>query len=242
MRRLVKPMQNTRSVYPSVVFTSTKHSIKENHLRTNERILSVVKSMPAKFVNTFLPCTSSHLSFILRKLWSSSLFKSAREISKIRPFKPSEAIYFRAKHRSSSSVNRSSNPRRVASRRSLGLLTLISRAPYLGPLRAAHERLADVSHGEHARRLNIIPILLRERVNTARRANTWRQSSSHRHSASPKRASIASPSLSKTPISTTRDARDAAHTDAARRATTSNERRAEESRARWRRRTRARRD
>jgi len=56
------------------------------------------------------------------------------------------------------------------------------------------------------------------------------------------RASIAAPSLSKTPISTTRDARDAAHTDAARRATTSNERRAEESRARWRRRTRARRD
>ena len=63
-------------------------------------------------------------------------------------------------------------------------------------MRAAHERLADVSHGEHARRLNIIPILLRERVNTARRANTWRQSSSHRHSASPKRASIASPSPS----------------------------------------------
>jgi hypothetical protein len=56
------------------------------------------------------------------------------------------------------------------------------------------------------------------------------------------RRSIASPSLSKTPISTTRDARDAAHTDAVRRATTSNERRAEESRARWRRRTRARRD
>ena len=27
----------------------------ENHLRTSERSLSVVKSMPAQFVSTFLP-------------------------------------------------------------------------------------------------------------------------------------------------------------------------------------------
>jgi hypothetical protein len=39
-----------------------------------------------------LPCTSSALSLILRKAWSSSCCKSANETSNTRPFNPSEAI------------------------------------------------------------------------------------------------------------------------------------------------------
>merc|ERR1719183_3135694 len=92
MRRLVKPRQNTRRVYWSVVFTSTKVSMRENHLRTRERSLSVVKSIPANWVSTLVPWTSSHLRSILRKAWSSSWLRSAREHSKMRPLRPSEAI------------------------------------------------------------------------------------------------------------------------------------------------------
>jgi hypothetical protein len=45
-RFLVKAMQKTRSMKPSVVLTSTCASISDCHLRTRERSLSVVKSMP----------------------------------------------------------------------------------------------------------------------------------------------------------------------------------------------------
>ena len=41
-------------------------------------------------------------------------------------------------------------------------------------MRAADERLADVTHGEHARGLDIVPILLRERIDTAREGKTTR--------------------------------------------------------------------
>ena len=41
----------------------------------------------------YLPCTSSHCSLILRYAWSSSLLRSARQISKTRPLSISEAIF-----------------------------------------------------------------------------------------------------------------------------------------------------
>src|SRR5690349_13993783 len=63
------------------------------HLRTMERSLSEVMSIPWKLVRQFLPWTSSTRSLILRKECSSDLFKSAREISRTRPFKASLAFF-----------------------------------------------------------------------------------------------------------------------------------------------------
>merc|ERR1711865_295841 len=91
-RRLVKPMQNTRSRKPSVVLTSQCASIRDCHLRTSERSLSVVKDMPQKLVRQFLPWTSSTRRRILRKASSSLLLRSPRETSNTRPLSPSEAI------------------------------------------------------------------------------------------------------------------------------------------------------
>src|ERR1700733_12711873 len=63
------------------------------HLRTRERSLSEVKSRPWKFVRQFLPWTSSTRSLIFRKAWSSSFWRSARETSKMRPFRASLAFF-----------------------------------------------------------------------------------------------------------------------------------------------------
>jgi hypothetical protein len=36
--------------------------------------------------------------------------------------------------------------------------------PYLGPRGFRHERLPDLLHGEHGRRLDVVPLLLKEHV------------------------------------------------------------------------------
>ena len=62
----------------------------------------------------------------------------------------------------------------LRARARLGLSSHPRPIAYLGALRAADERLADVTHGEHARGLDIVPILLRERIDTAREGKTTR--------------------------------------------------------------------
>ena len=56
--------------------------------------LSVVRPIPWKLVRQFLPWTSSQISLNLRKDLSASFSfcRSAKETSKTRPFRPSEAI------------------------------------------------------------------------------------------------------------------------------------------------------
>lgn len=90
--RFVNAMANMRSRYSSVVLTVTLASISVCHLRTNDRSLSEVKSSPWKFVRQFFPWTSSTLSCIFRKAWSSSFWRSASETSKILPFNASFAF------------------------------------------------------------------------------------------------------------------------------------------------------
>merc|ERR1712147_456093 len=85
-------MQNTRRRQPSVVLTSQCASIRDCHLRTRERSLSVVKFMPQKLVRHWEPCTSSTRRRILRKESSSLLLRSPRETSNTRPLRPSDAI------------------------------------------------------------------------------------------------------------------------------------------------------
>ena len=72
--------------------TTTLASMRDCHLRTNDRNLSDVKSRPWKFVRQFLPWTSSTLSLTFRNAWSSSFCRSARETSKILPFSASFAF------------------------------------------------------------------------------------------------------------------------------------------------------
>ena len=72
--------------------TTTLASMRDCHLRTNDRSLSDVKSRPWKFVRQFLPWTSSTLSLTFRNAWSSSFCRSARETSKILPFSASLAF------------------------------------------------------------------------------------------------------------------------------------------------------
>lgn len=62
------------------------------HLRTRERNLSDVKSIPWKLVRQFLPWISSMRSFILRNDCSSSLLRSARDTSMTRPLRESLAF------------------------------------------------------------------------------------------------------------------------------------------------------
>merc|ERR1719369_875397 len=90
----VKPMQKTRSIYPSVVFTSIFPSIRVCHFFTMDLNLSVVKPMPWKLVRQFFPWTSSQISLnFLKDLSASFSFcRSARDTSYTRPFSPSEAI------------------------------------------------------------------------------------------------------------------------------------------------------
>jgi len=76
-----------------VVLTSTCASMRVCHLRTRERSLSDVKSMPWKFVRQFLPWTSSTRSLILRKDCSSSLLRSASDTSTMRPLRESFAFF-----------------------------------------------------------------------------------------------------------------------------------------------------
>lgn len=75
-----------------MVLTVTLASIRDCHLRTSDRSLSDVKSRPWKLVRQFLPWTSSMRSLILRKAWSSSFCRSARETSTMRPFRESLAF------------------------------------------------------------------------------------------------------------------------------------------------------
>ena len=84
-------MQKTLNKNPSVDFTSTKASIVDCFFLIIERNLSVVKSMPWKFVKQILPCVSSMMSLNFLKE-SSFSFKSPRETSNTRPLRPSEAI------------------------------------------------------------------------------------------------------------------------------------------------------
>lgn len=64
------------------------------HFLTIDRSLSVVRSMPWKFVSTFLPCTSSAIRRNLRNERSASLSfcKSAKDTSNTLYFRPSDAI------------------------------------------------------------------------------------------------------------------------------------------------------
>ena len=108
----------------------------------------------------------------------------------MRPFKPSEAIC--NTHRAHTHRIRQSRvpftervSRLFVSSRfaRLGLSSHPRPIAYLGALRAADERLADVTHGEHARGLDIVPILLRERIDTAREGKTHEKSSIVSHAA-----------------------------------------------------------
>lgn len=76
-----------------MVLTTTLASIRDCHFRTSERSLSEVKSRPWKLVRQFLPWTSSTRSLTLRKAWSSSFWRSARETSKMRPLRASFAFF-----------------------------------------------------------------------------------------------------------------------------------------------------
>ena len=64
------------------------------HFLTIDRSLSVVRSIPWKFVRTFLPCTSSAIRRNLRNERSASLSfcRSAKDTSNTLYFKPSDAI------------------------------------------------------------------------------------------------------------------------------------------------------
>ena len=92
-RLFVKAMANSRMRLSSVVFTTTFASIRVCHFRTRERSLSEVKSRPWKLVKQFFPWTSSTLSFTLRKAWSSSFWRSAKDTSNILPFSASFAFF-----------------------------------------------------------------------------------------------------------------------------------------------------
>merc|ERR1719430_643153 len=71
----VKPMQKTRSMYPSVVLTSMLPSIRVCHFLTMDLSLSVVKPMPWKLVKQFFPWTSSQINLEIsqRNLIDTSL-------------------------------------------------------------------------------------------------------------------------------------------------------------------------
>ncbi len=73
--------------------TTTFASMRVCHLRTSDRSLSEVKSSPWKLVRQFLPCTSSTLSLTFLNAWSSSFCRSARDTSKILPFRASFAFF-----------------------------------------------------------------------------------------------------------------------------------------------------
>lgn len=90
---LVKPMQNTLNKKPSDVLTSVNASMVVCFFLIIDRSLSVVMSMPWKFVKQTFPCTSSttNLNFLNA---SSLAFKSPKEISNTRPLRPSEAISY----------------------------------------------------------------------------------------------------------------------------------------------------
>ena len=75
-----------------MVLTVTLASIKDCHFRTRDLSLSDVKSRPWKLVKQFFPWTSSTRSLTFRKAWSSSFWRSAKETSKILPFKASFAF------------------------------------------------------------------------------------------------------------------------------------------------------
>lgn len=90
-RLLVKAMTKIRKRYPSVVLTSACASMRVCHLRTRDLSLSLVNDIPEKLVRQFFPWTSSTRSLILRKACSSSFCRSARETSKMRPFRASLA-------------------------------------------------------------------------------------------------------------------------------------------------------
>ena len=95
---LVKAIEKTLRTYPSVVLTSTNDSIVVCLFLIIERNLSVVKSIPWKFVKQTLPWVSSMIN--LNFLNESSLaFKSPNETSKTRPLRPSEAISYKKKLR-----------------------------------------------------------------------------------------------------------------------------------------------
>merc|ERR1719424_1738028 len=79
-------------MYPSVVFTSVLASINVFHFRIKEHCLSLVSVMPWKSERQLRPCTSSMQSFTFLDDWSSSMLRSAKFISKTRPFISSEAI------------------------------------------------------------------------------------------------------------------------------------------------------
>ena len=66
-------------------------SIRVCHFFTIEQSLSRVRSIPWKFVRTFLPWTSSAINLNFLKV-ISSFCRSASETSKTRPFRPSAAI------------------------------------------------------------------------------------------------------------------------------------------------------
>merc|ERR1740121_1920905 len=88
-------MQNIRTMQPSVVRTSTLPSMMVCFFRINEHNLSRVISIPWKFNKQLYPCTSSIQSLILRNALSSLMgeFRSAKDNSSTRPFRPSEAIF-----------------------------------------------------------------------------------------------------------------------------------------------------
>ena len=146
-----------------------------------ERSLSVVRFIPWKFVRQFLPCTSSQIRRNLRCATSSSC-RSARETSKTLPLNPSAAISVTKKivfnhstfmYSFTSSLNLSntywlliSDYDEISLENSIYKLTCADGA--------SDEGFTDLTLGEGAWSLHIIPVLLGEWVDTTKHRETIR--------------------------------------------------------------------